>query len=378
MARRATGTITKRGQNRYLIGVSIGQTIDGIRKRHYETIIGTKTDAQTAITALQNRVNAGSLRILGNETVAQYLERWLKDTVTPRSQPRTVQGYRQHVTSWLTPTFGDMKLSELSAAHVKRLMVKVVEKGRTSNTANHIYTTLRLALKDAIREGTLLINACDGVDRPRVYRQTVNPPSVAGANAILAEAAKTPYGPMFEFAARTGARRGEFTALRWENVNLDTGVVSIIESAVRVKGLGQKVNPTKTATSRRGISLDSATVMMLRNHRSAQNKYIIAHHDVYTDSGYVFAGPKGTMFDLDRTSQTFKRIAIRAGYPDIHLHSMRHFHATALISIGAHPRVVSERLGHASTAFTLSTYGHLSAGLQEQAAEKVAELMNNG
>jgi integrase len=237
---------------------------------------------------------------------------------------------------------------------------------------------LKLALKDAIREEVLFVNACDGADRPRVDRKTVNPPSVAGAKAILAEAANTPYGPLIEFATRTGARRGEIIALKWNNVNLENCVVSITESAVRVKGQGQIVNPTKTVTSRRGISLDSATVAMLLEHRATQNKYIMEHRDVYTDNGYVFASPLGGMFDLDRTSQSFKRIAVRAGYPDIHLHAMRHFHATALIATGAHPRVVSERLGHASTAFTLATYGHLAAGLQEQAAEKVAELMSNG
>ena len=115
---------------------------------------------------------------------------------------------------------------------------------------------------------------------------------------------------------------------------------------------------------------------MLKTHRARQAEHAMSVANIYDDRGFVFANNQGGMIDLDRLSQTFKRIARRTGNENVNLHELRHFHATVLIAAGTHPRVVQDRLGHSSAAFTMQVYGHSTAQLQQEAANSFAQLMS--
>ena len=93
------------------------------------------------------------------------------------------------------------------------------------------------------------------------------------------------------------------------------------------------------------------------------------------ETDLVFAGPNRRPPDPDTVTKAFARVAMKAGLPDIRFHDLRHAHASLLMKAGLHPKVVSERLGHASMAFTLDTYSHVVPGLQEQAARRFDELL---
>jgi integrase len=114
---------------------------------------------------------------------------------------------------------------------------------------------------------------------------------------------------------------------------------------------------------------------MLRVHQGRQLLYKLELGDVFHDQGLVFPGPLGGLLDPSVGTRNFEKLTRKAGYPGIRLHDLRHAHAAGLIKAGVHPRVVQDRLGHASAAFTMQVYGHLAAGLQEQAANAFAELM---
>ena len=114
---------------------------------------------------------------------------------------------------------------------------------------------------------------------------------------------------------------------------------------------------------------------MLRGHQGHQLLSKIELDEVFNDQGLVFPGPLGGLLDPSVVTRNFKKLARKAGHPGIRLHDLRHAHAAGLIKAGVHPRVVQDRLGHASAAFTMQVYGHLAAGLQGQAANAFAELM---
>jgi len=149
-----------------------------------------------------------------------------------------------------------------------------------------------------------------------------------------------------------------------------------VRSAVRIPGRSIIFEPTKSQAGRRGIALDVGTISLLRKHRARQNRYILRLGSAYIDQDLVFSGQTGGPMDLDDVSHQFKRIASRAGHQEVTLHGLRHAHAAGLIKTGAHPRVVQERLGHASAAFTLQVYGHVAKGLQEQAATAFADALD--
>ncbi|MFQ5967562.1 MAG: tyrosine-type recombinase/integrase [Acidimicrobiia bacterium] len=136
-----------------------------------------------------------------------------------------------------------------------------------------------------------------------------------------------------------------------------------------------EVSETKTARGKRQVALDSRTVSAFRAHRKTQTEERMALGQAWEDMGYVFTNPDGTPGHPDRLSRLFGRAASEVGLPRIRLHDLRHTHATLALQAGIHPNVVSERLGHASVAFTLDTYSHAVPALQEEAAEQLATLV---
>lgn len=202
-------------------------------------------------------------------------------------------------------------------------------------------------------------------------------PDAQGVRRILELARETPYYLVFHFLAYTGCHRGEAIALKWENVDLERCIVSITGAAQRLPGKGIVFQAAKSAPSRRGIALDASTVKMLRAHRGGQLLYQAELGEVYDDQGLVFPGPSGRPLDPSVLTRNFEKLARNAGYRGVRLHDLRHGHAAGLIRVGTHPRVVQERLGHASAAFTMQVYGHVAAGFQAEAAKAFAGLMTD-
>jgi integrase len=162
-------------------------------------------------------------------------------------------------------------------------------------------------------------------------------------------------------AASTGMRRGEVLALRWPDVDLGAGRISIGQS--------------KTAAGRRSVALDPGTVVALKAWRKAQMAERLAWGAAYADSGLVFTREDGTPLVTSSVGRTFARWQRQAGLSRIRFHDLRHTHATLALQAGVHPKVVSGRLGHASIAITLDTYSHAVPALEEEAAATVAALV---
>jgi integrase len=130
----------------------------------------------------------------------------------------------------------------------------------------------------------------------------------------------------------------------------------------------------KTRTSRRSIDLDSTTVQVLRDwktHRITEDPAF----DAEDPDAHVFTQPDGRPVHPQLISDAFKRKVRTSGLPRIRLHDLRHTHATLLLKAGVPIKVVSERLGHSSPAFTMATYQHVLRGMQREAAETFASLL---
>jgi integrase len=176
--------------------------------------------------------------------------------------------------------------------------------------------------------------------------------------------------------ARTGLRRGEAVALNWENIDLDGRIAKITRSASRVPGQGLQITPTKSAAGKRTLSLDPGTVVLLKHWRARQAEQALGMGAAFRDQGFIFTNLTGGALDPDHLSQAFKRHARAGGYPNIRLHDLRHFHAFGLIANNVHPKIVQDRLGHASAAFTMQVYGHGSEELQREAVERFATMLD--
>lgn len=163
--------------------------------------------------------------------------------------------------------------------------------------------------------------------------------------------------------------------LRWADLDLDGERLTVRHTITTVDHKPVE-GGVKTPRSRRAIDLDAGTVTALRTQRKAQLEQRMLMGSGYTDRGLVFAMPDGAAWNPDTIGQAFERAVDRSGLRRIVLHGLRHSHATHLLAAGVNPKVVSERLGHASVSFTLDTYGHVMPGQQADAAAAVAILVD--
>jgi integrase len=181
----------------------------------------------------------------------------------------------------------------------------------------------------------------------------------------------------FLLAATTGMRRGELLGLHWRDTDLDAARVSIRRTLITV-GYELAWSTPKTDRGRRNVALDPATAETLRTHRARQLEERLVLGSAYQDDDLVFCQPDGTPVHPDSLSGFFERLVAAADVPRIRLHDLRHTHASLALAAGVHPKVVSERLGHADIALTLNTYSHAIPALQETAAILVANLVLGG
>jgi integrase len=178
----------------------------------------------------------------------------------------------------------------------------------------------------------------------------------------------------FYVKANTGMRRGEVLGLTWRVIDFDNARLSVTQT-VTAPDYRMVVSDVKSAHSLRTIDLDERTIAVLRSWRKRQLEAYMQTGVRTDDSGFVFARPDGDSLHPDYFSQTFERLIAKMDLPRIRVHDLRHTHATLLLKAGIPVKVVSERLGHASVAFTMQVYQHVLPGMQADAAATFGEVV---
>lgn len=356
--------------------------VTGKRRQVWRSVQGTKRDAEGLLARLLHERNTGVDLRPEPLTVAQYLERWLRDAVEPNVEPKTLRTATDIVRRHLLPSLGRLRLQQLRPAHIQAYYTEKLRAGRLdgrgglspSSVLRH-HQVLHAALRRAVRWQLLAVNPADAVEPPRVVRQRRIMPEAEDVRRLLSCAHGSPAGPIVRMAVLTGMRLGEILGLRWADVDLDAGVIHVQQTAQRVPGQGIVFKAPKTARSRRSVAISPDTVRFLRDHRRRQLEERMVAGRLYEDHGLVFCTPLGRPLDQSHVRRAWSRLKREAGLDDLRLHDLRHLHATLMLRLGAHPKVVSERLGHASVGITLDVYSHVLPTIQAAAAEQLDQLL---
>jgi integrase len=316
-------------------------------------------------------------------TVAVYLtQRWLPENQA-RLKPSTLAGYARNAHLHVVPRICRVPLRHLRPDHIERMYADLAVAGNhvrpgglDEKTIVEIHQMLRRALGDAARRGLIVTNPAAVALAPRrrpLGSSVAKAWNVYQLRAFLDHTAGHRWHAALWTAANTGMRRGELAGLHWGDIDLDARTLSVNRSLVSV-GYELHESRGKTRTSRRCIDLDSTTVQVLREwreRRAAEDP----NFDPNDRDAQVFAQPDGTVMHPQLIADAFKRKIRSSGLPRIRLHDLRHTHATLLLKAGVPIKVVSERLGHSTPAFTMATYQHVLPGMQREAAETFASLL---
>jgi integrase len=369
------GSIRRRGKHSWELTIDLGRDAQGKRRRKFVHVKGTRAEADRRLRDILTGMDKGLPVTTSKETVAAYLERWLRDYVEIKVRPRTAESYRILVKRHIVPVLGDIPLARLQPGDAQGMLADVASKGLSKRTQQSVYQCLSHALKQAIRWGILYRNIMNVVDRPKAEAHEPIVPDSERVGTLLREVEASPYFAHYWFLAYTGVRRGEALGLRWRDVDLERGTASIVQTVQRVNGQGLRFQPPKSARSRRSITLDTRTIAVLKAHRVAQIEHRIRLGGAYHDMELVFPSPHGKPLDPSVLTHTWEKLRDKAGLKGVRLHDLRHLHATLLLQAGTNPKVVQERLGHSSIAVTMDIYSHVLPTLQREAAETFARAM---
>lgn len=358
------------------VTVDLGRDpVTGTRRRAYLTA-ETKRGAEREEARLRHEAATGLDLEPTSITLADYLHRWIA-AVRPNLAPATSQRYGGLITHQVVPYIGGLPLSKLRPLHIQQLYARLQTTGRadghggiSARTLLHVHRVLSEALRQAVRWQIVSRNVCDAVDSPHPRRTEMNALSPDDTRRLL-EAAGAEYSVLGDgviMAVHTGLRLGELLGLRWEDIDYERACLMVRRTLQYLPGEGLSHREPKTSRGSRTVPVGDTALNTLRQLRRRQIQERLLIGAGYHDSGLVFAGPGGQPIPPYRLSQRFANMVIRLGLNPLRFHDLRHTHATLLLARGIHPKIVSERLGHASIAITLDTYSHVLPTLQAEAA----------
>ncbi|MFD8494937.1 tyrosine-type recombinase/integrase [Amycolatopsis sp. NPDC059657] len=326
-------------------------------------------------------------------TVGQWLQLWVDTRVG--LEKSTLRSYRQHVRAYLIPYLGRIKLGKLKQPKVQAMFTSIIRTSGvagsplSAGTLQRIHATLRAALNAAVRLELIDRNPARYVELPagrRPHAVVWTPPRVAQwqvlgerppvavwtveqTAAFLAGVLEHRLYPLFHLCAVLGLRRGEVVGLRWSDIDLDAGFLTVSHQARQVGGRVELGKP-KSEASNRVIALDHTTMNVLRRYRATCRNPVVGQ-----PVGFLFPNTNDEPIRPDSVTHLFRRLNTESGLPPVRLHDLRHGAASLSLAAGNDLKTVQALLGHASIVLTADTYLSVLPGLARQSAEATARLI---
>jgi integrase len=377
------GHIIKRGKNSYTIVLNTGK--DPTTKKYktqWFTIKGTKKEAEKRLSELLLQLDNGTMLRPSKTTLGEYLKNWLSDYAKPNLTPRSYERYESITRVHLIPGLGNIILTQLRPDHLQSIYTAKLNSGLSALTVRYLHTVLHKALQTAVKHGLTGRNIADAVDIPRTLRSDMKTWDEYEVNIFLDAAKGSPYYELFYLALFTGMRRGELLALRWQDIDFLFAQISVNRTLHRLQGGkygdGSYIfTQPKTERSRRTIALSPSVILMVKSYKERRTALFNKLGRSVKDEDLVFCSAEGQPMRPNTITRAWANLATQAGVKVIRLHDARHTHASLLLKQGVHPKIVQERLGHASIQITLDTYSHVAPGLQEAAANQFDKLISH-
>ena len=308
-------------------------------------------------------------------TIGQWLDIWVAEYLGG-VKPRTVDNYKGVVNARIKPGLGAVKLEALSPHTVQSYYNGLSKEGLAPKTVKNIHGILHKALQQAVANGYIKQNPADSCVLPRPVRRDLKPMDEDTISAFLKAIHGHPLEPLFTVTLFTGMREGEALGLLWECVDLSKGTITIDKQLQLIRGSrGQyQMVPTKNSKGRT-VSVAPYVVTTLRKIRHKQLENKLRYGECWESSGFVFTDELGHHLSASSVYKAFKAVMVEIGSPETRFHDLRHSYAVAAIKSGDDIKTVQENLGHATAAFTLDVYGHVTDQMKRDSAARMEQFI---
>ena len=373
---------TKNGETRYLFQTYLGiDPLTGKERRTTRRGFKTMKEAKQAERNLlldveENGLPSNQSDGFRDPTFEELASLWLENYKTT-VKPSTFENVRSKVEKMTEEHFKELKLKKITVAYCQRV---VIELSKSYVLYNHYLSVINRIFKYAVLMDILDSNPFDKVIKPK-SRQVQRKGNFLTKEELkeflkLAQTTTLSYFfPLVHLMSYTGLRQGEALALKWSDIDFENKRITVNKTAARIKEK-QTLQTPKTKNSKRVISIDPATLSILKSWKKDQIKIYFKNGKHFEgDKNFIFTNQRGEWVHIHNFIRYFKRFIADHKLKPITPHGLRHTHASLLFSAGVEPKNISDRLGHSTVQITLDLYTHITEEQRTDTVEKLLEFM---
>jgi len=353
-------------------------------KQKQRSITGkTQKEVAQKLRKLTVELDAGTYHEPCRMTVAQWLETWQKDYLLD-VKPSTAYLYGTNINLYINPHIGAMKLGALTTPTVQAFYNDLLHPSKpdvnplSPKTIKNVHGVLHKALKQAVLCGHIRSNPADGCVLPRIVKKEISPLDEDHISLFLKAVHGHPHEYLYKITLFTGLRQGEVLGLTWDCVDFQNGTLTIKQQLRREQKKGGQYyfSPTKNGKTR-VISLAPTVLNLFQLQKAAQVEKAQKAGCMWEENNLIFTNELGSFLSYRTVYDCYKRVVAGIGIPDARFHDLRHSYAYAAIKSGDDIKTVQENLGHATAAFTLDVYGHVTKQMKQESANRMERFIQS-
>jgi integrase len=373
---RGFGSVYQRGSDgRYVAKYKA----EGTKSGYKEEYAHTEPEAYAKLEKAWLDHKQGLLATGPNQKLKDYLEQWFEEVQKPTIQLSSYIKYRSDLKNHIIPSLGHRTIRQVTPQHIQTFYTNLLKSGLSSSTVLSIHGLLHKAFNNAVTWNLVARNVFDMVSLPRLTTKELQLLSMEQAHMLLEAAKEHQLETLLIVVLATGMRHGELRGLRWQDINFEEKYLSVRRTVGLITGYGYIEREPKTAKGKRKIILPDFVIEQLKKHRRQQEEAKQKAANTWQERGLVFCNRNGGFIHQENTMRMFRKLLEKAGLPlELRIHDLRHSAATIFLSMGVHPKIVQELLGHSQISMTLDTYSHVLPSMQQEAMDKWNTVFTRG
>lgn len=355
----------------------------GTGKQIQRSITGkTQKEVAKKLKEATTAIDSGTYTAPNRMTVGEWLDIWSAEYLGAVKHSTSIS-YKATIANHLKPNLGAIRLEALVPHQVQSFYNSLGnhadgQNALSAKTIKNIHGVLHKALQQAVMNGAIRMNPCNACVLPKVTKKEIQPLDEDQITSFLKAIKGHRFENLFTTTIFTGMREGEVCGLLWDCVDLNRGTVLINKQLQKVRQTGgeHRLVPTKNSKAR-SITLAPFVISILKREKKAQLENRLRYGECYESSGFVFTDELGRHLKPQVVYRDFKKVVTDIGTPTTRFHDLRHSYAVAALKSGDDIKTVQENLGHATAAFTLDVYGHVTDKMKQDSANRMEQFIKS-